>query len=254
MDAQFIAIIQTLVAEQGREALLDAARCKAFLADYTRGEYKKESRLLLQAVETDIPKAITETDDIASCKTQVVQKLQDEYFLAGNIASDVVDMLVSVLIDEKRRKEITKIFCRQCGKELQEEWKACPYCLTEVADPAPDVAELAPASAPVQMQPLIGQKKNMWHHFVSALKKYVVFKGRAQRAEFWTVFIVISITSELIVPIFLFILPCISAGVRRMHDCNKSGWFILVPIYSIILAFKPGTVGPNRFGPDPRQQ
>jgi uncharacterized membrane protein YhaH (DUF805 family) len=45
-----------------------------------------------------------------------------------------------------------------------------------------------------------------------------------------------------------------SAAVRRMHDCNKSGWFILVPIYNIILALKPGTIGQNRFGPDPKQQ
>jgi hypothetical protein len=58
MDAAFITIVQKLVSEQGKEALLNAARCKALLADYTRGEYKKESRLLLQALEAGVAKAI----------------------------------------------------------------------------------------------------------------------------------------------------------------------------------------------------
>jgi hypothetical protein len=41
-------------------------------------------------------------------------------------------------------------------------------------------------------------------------------------------------------------------GVRRMHDLDKSGWFILIPIYNLILTFMDGTPGPNRFGDDPK--
>jgi uncharacterized membrane protein YhaH (DUF805 family) len=37
-----------------------------------------------------------------------------------------------------------------------------------------------------------------------------------------------------------------------MHDQDKSGWFILIPIYGFILLFIEGTRGPNRFGPDPK--
>jgi hypothetical protein len=33
-----------------------------------------------------------------------------------------------------------------------------------------------------------------------------------------------------------------------MHDVDKSGWFILIPIYNFVLAVTPGTVGSNRFG------
>jgi uncharacterized membrane protein YhaH (DUF805 family) len=33
-----------------------------------------------------------------------------------------------------------------------------------------------------------------------------------------------------------------------MHDVDKSGWFILVPIYGFILSVTAGTVGTNRFG------
>jgi uncharacterized membrane protein YhaH (DUF805 family) len=41
-------------------------------------------------------------------------------------------------------------------------------------------------------------------------------------------------------------------GVKRMHDVDKSGWFILVPIYNLVLLLTDGTAGPNRFGDDPK--
>jgi uncharacterized membrane protein YhaH (DUF805 family) len=41
-------------------------------------------------------------------------------------------------------------------------------------------------------------------------------------------------------------------GIKRMHDVDKSGWYILIPFYSLILAFTDGTVGQNRYGEDPK--
>ena len=43
-------------------------------------------------------------------------------------------------------------------------------------------------------------------------------------------------------------LPGLAVGVRRMHDVGKSGWFILVPIYNLILALTKGDEGTNEFG------
>lgn len=52
--------------------------------------------------------------------------------------------------------------------------------------------------------------------------------------------------------------PWIAVGVKRCHDRNRTGWFLLIgliPLVSIWLevemGFLRGTVGPNRFGPDP---
>ncbi len=53
--------------------------------------------------------------------------------------------------------------------------------------------------------------------------------------------------------------PGINLGIKRFHDRDKSGWWvliILVPIigpiwYFIEAGCLRGTVGPNRFGPDP---
>ena len=49
------------------------------------------------------------------------------------------------------------------------------------------------------------------------------------------------------------LLPSLAAGVRRMHDVGKSGWFLLIPIYSLILTLSKGHEGTNEYGPDPRE-
>jgi hypothetical protein len=97
MKAEFTALVQQLIAEQGREALFNVAKCKAFLADYTGSEYQSERRLLLQAVEAGIPTTIARTNDLAAGKQQCVQKLQDECFFAPNVAVGVVNLLSAVL-------------------------------------------------------------------------------------------------------------------------------------------------------------
>lgn len=48
------------------------------------------------------------------------------------------------------------------------------------------------------------------------------------------------------------LLPSIAVGVRRMHDTDHSGWWIIVPIMNLVYALTEGTRGPNRFGSDPK--
>ena len=104
----------------------------------------------------------------------------------------------------------------------------------------------------------------------TCLKKYFVFKGRASRSEYWWFQLIFSpsyyistfIQNELAyfflgITLFTFI-PAISAGVRRLHDTNRSGFFLLLSfipfIGGIILLFffiAEGTKGKNKFGPDP---
>jgi len=46
------------------------------------------------------------------------------------------------------------------------------------------------------------------------------------------------------------IIPSIAVSVRRMHDVNKSGLYLLIPIYNLILAITDGTKGDNKYGPN----
>ena len=122
-------------------------------------------------------------------------------------------------------------------------------------------------------------------YMFAPLRRYVDFKGRARRKEYWmwVLFVVVALfvlmyldaalglggtatgyaeggsvgfnmTGGLLTTIFWLatIIPSIAVAVRRVHDQDKSGWFVLIPFYNIVLMFIEGTRGPNRFGPDPK--
>lgn len=98
------------------------------------------------------------------------------------------------------------------------------------------------------------------------LKKFAEFSGRSRRKEYWMFFlfnIILFIISSgldamlgmgifgMIVSLALLV-PGLAVAIRRMHDVGKSGWFILIPIYNLILALTEGEKGPNQYGPDPK--
>jgi uncharacterized membrane protein YhaH (DUF805 family) len=112
----------------------------------------------------------------------------------------------------------------------------------------------------------------------TAFRKYVVFTGRARRSEYWwfTLFFFVAIIVASIIdavvlgtestsvgPIYTIValgcfLPSLAVGVRRLHDLDKSGWWLLIGIIPIVGAIiliiwfvKQGTTGDNKFGPDP---
>jgi formylglycine-generating enzyme required for sulfatase activity len=123
MDTQFIAIMQKLVAEQGKDALNNTSRFKSLLADYTGTEYRKERRLFTQALEAGVGKAISSTQDVELCKKQQVRALQDEYGLAHEAAVDVVDTLALIL---KGNTSKTQVQAGNTGNNTAREEQAKP--------------------------------------------------------------------------------------------------------------------------------
>ena len=79
--------------------------------------------------------------------------------------------------------------------------------------------------------------------------RYADFSGLSTRAQYWyfilatnlATFVGSLIAGEMVgnlIPL-VSIIPTIAAAARRMHDVGKSGWFILVPIYNLILLVTP---------------
>jgi len=109
-------------------------------------------------------------------------------------------------------------------------------------------------------------------YMLMPLKRYADFQGRSRRKEYWMFFlfniilaVVAGVLGNLIfgpgeghwinnIISLVLLIPSIAVGVRRMHDLDKSGWFIIIPIYALILTLTDGTHGPNRFGEDPKGQ
>jgi len=110
--------------------------------------------------------------------------------------------------------------------------------------------------------------------YLAVLKNYVGFSGRARRTEYWmfalvntVIYLALSAVDYYLntaIPALVYLiavlLPGIAVGVRRLHDTNRSGAWILIallplvgPIILLVFAVQPGTVGPNEHGPDPKQ-
>ncbi len=99
-------------------------------------------------------------------------------------------------------------------------------------------------------------------YYIKFFQNYATFSGRARRSELWVFYlfnIVISLVLSLVAVEIIYslynlavIIPSIAVGVRRMHDVGKNGWFLLIPIYSLILAFTEGDKGDNQYGSDPK--
>jgi hypothetical protein len=97
----FIDILKQLVKEQGKTALTDTRKCKALLADYTKNEYKKESRRLLLAVEAGVAKAVDGAVDLPACLKAKIRELEEEFDLTHTAAADTVETLALVLRGNK---------------------------------------------------------------------------------------------------------------------------------------------------------
>ncbi|MCQ4140993.1 DUF805 domain-containing protein [Chryseobacterium sp. EO14] len=117
--------------------------------------------------------------------------------------------------------------------------------------------------------------------YLKVLKQYADFSGRARRTEYWMyllfnlIFAVIAAILDNILGLkftpeipygYLYLLyalvtflPGLAVSVRRLHDVDKSGWFLfisLIPIiggiWLLVLYATEGTQGRNQYGDDPK--
>ncbi len=111
----------------------------------------------------------------------------------------------------------------------------------------------------------------------SGFQNYVNFSGRSQRSAywFWALFAFLASVAGAIVDALIFgynpqginlvqgivglalLLPGIAVSIRRLHDLDRTGWWLLLiltgigAILLIIWFCMKGTEGQNRFGPNP---
>ena len=116
------------------------------------------------------------------------------------------------------------------------------------------------------------------NHYIYVLKNYFKFSGRARRAEYWY-FILFNIIVSIVLGFIdgalgmmdyatgfgllsgLYalgiIIPSLAVAVRRLHDTDRSGWWILIMLIPVIGFFIflyfmiQGSKPDNRFGPNP---
>jgi len=118
--------------------------------------------------------------------------------------------------------------------------------------------------------------RTWWSYFVESLTKMFVFSGRARRLEvlsyglfsFMFFYIPVIIVFEVyfnknsiyinrifylfLIFIVVYYLSFLPVLIRRMHDTGRSGWYVLFPIYNLVLFLTDGDFGTNKYGDDPR--
>jgi len=115
----------------------------------------------------------------------------------------------------------------------------------------------------------------MMYWYIKVIRNYIGFTGRARRSEYWY-FVLVNLFNSMLTSYMdvtfgtfneanglglfntsyalLVLIPNIAVSIRRMHDVGKSGWYVLIPIYNIVLAATPGIVGVNEYGSDPKDE
>ena len=117
--------------------------------------------------------------------------------------------------------------------------------------------------------------------YLEAFKKYAVFSGRSRRKEYWY-FVLFNIIVGIVLGLIDTLLgtrgsyagagllsgiyglavlsPSLAVTVRRLHDIDRSGWWILIglvpllgAIVLLVFAVMDGTPGNNRYGRNPKE-
>ncbi len=110
--------------------------------------------------------------------------------------------------------------------------------------------------------------------YLRALRNYAVFSGRAQRKEYWMFvlfnfliacalwFLEGTLGGPGILPNLYnlaVLLPAIAVTVRRLHDINRTGWWVLISfipfigaIILIIFLIQDSQASENEYGPNPK--
>ena len=156
--------------------------------------------------------------------------------------------------------------CPKCGAEIPNDSAFCPECgakLESVTNESRTIGSAQNAQ----------ESMSFTESIQTGSSKYAVFVGRASRAEFWWWYLfnfIVSFVAGFIdalidyidapygIPFFsLFVtlglfLPGLSVIVRRYHDTNHSGWWILCPVMNIIYLFFPSDLATNEYGTCPR--
>lgn len=166
-----------------------------------------------------------------------------------------------------------KIKCTECGQIFDKSLNECPNCgcpasVCENVVEVDNITEDSENTCPTNRCDNVMTSNNItvndllntdWANKVyecgvlywnTLKKRYFNFSGRASRLEYWN-FVIISlwvIATSWGLGVFIVVIPLLAVSVRRFHDINRSGWWILVPWISIFFQFKKSDVGNNDYG------
>ena len=160
------------------------------------------------------------------------------------------------------------IFCTSCGSQSNPNSKYCSKCGAE------HISNLYSMQENTAAQDLSSKNLSFLGNFVIQWKKALVTDGRISSREFWwlqAAILLVSLFALLLLefsPEFLqsfsltifaslnsvLTVLSLSSSIRRLHDVNKSGWWLLLVLtvfglfYILYLLIKKGSEDINKYG------
>lgn len=172
--------------------------------------------------------------------------------------------------------------CPECGRLLNQPFKQVEQ---QYATPQPAFTGAQTTAAPIPVA--TATERTDWANYIyecgvivwrSLWQKKFDFTGRASRREFWSFWIIApwilyAIAALIILPFFflsilfesedvmlfalvlgtiveliVIFIPSLAVCIRRMHDIDKCGWWICVPVACFFLYLKKSDAWKNRYG------
>jgi uncharacterized membrane protein YhaH (DUF805 family) len=118
--------------------------------------------------------------------------------------------------------------------------------------------------------------------YLEGLKNYATFSGRARRKEFWLFVLLNFIISVILIGVDLstgtfsektgvgllggvyawaVVLPSLALTVRRLHDTDRSAWWLLIllipfigAITLLVYSAQDSMPGQNQYGANPKEE
>lgn len=175
------------------------------------------------------------------------------------------------------------MFCPNCGQSVVPNAKFCQSCGAKLAVDVMGDQDIGSRERGVYgsvraSHTSAREPRNIVDWYLSVLKKYAFFRGRARRKEYWMFclanlivgfiidFVDVLITGGydwpgpimLLYSLFVF-LPGLGVTIRRLHDVNRSGWWIFIiflpfigPILFLVFMLQDSYPGDNKYGPNPK--
>lgn len=167
------------------------------------------------------------------------------------------------------------MFCPQCGKPVKDDDLSCPNCgfpLHKYGIPRATINDNTACIDSAKKETILetffsttGRLNRQPYVLrilaLNLIEAFIMLVGLLAYGTFYQALMPEEVVDEMQAWMGLIMLfPCAMLMIRRLHDLNQSGWWVLIillpyvrGVLLIAALFIKGTKGPNKYGPDPLQ-
>jgi len=134
LNTNILNIVKRITNDYGEGILADPLRLKPLFADYAKNEFKEDRVAFGRCIEMGFYNELKRTqtaEERQRLKLTLANQMVAKTGIDKQHCNDALDLLETVVFGVQQYK---KIYCKKCGKELQNSWLTCPYCFASASN------------------------------------------------------------------------------------------------------------------------